>query len=143
MSRDGRPPLRVRRDSKPAAGFGAVRSTFERVVSQMGVSRGLRTLRRLNQEDGFDCPGCAWPDPAHRSHAEFCENGAKAVAHEATTRRLTPEFFTAWSIPRLLTQSDHWLEAQGRLTQPMLKRSGSDGYEPIAWEDAFPNTPIT
>ncbi len=137
MSRDGRPPLRVRRDSKPAAGFGAVRSTFERVVSQMGVSRGLRTLRRLNQEDGFDCPGCAWPDPAHRSHAEFCENGAKAVAHEATTRRLTPEFFTAWSIPRLLTQSDHWLEAQGRLTQPMIKRSGRDGYEPIAWEDAF------
>ncbi len=103
----------------------------------MGVGRSLRVLSQVNQPRGFDCPGCAWPDPDNRHHVEFCENGAKAVAHEATTRRLTREFFERWSIPELLEQPDHVLEGEGRLTEPMRKPAGGDHYEPISWETAF------
>ncbi len=104
----------------------------------MGVVRGTRTLLKLNQMGGFDCPGCAWPEPDdERSHAEFCENGAKHVADEATTKRVTPEFFKQWSVADLSHQSDHWLGRQGRITQPMVLRSGSTHYEPIDWHDAF------
>jgi len=122
-----------------AAGFGAIASTVKHVMHETGVLRGASTLLKVNQAGGFDCPGCAWPEPdvGHRSSAEFCENGAKAVAAEATTRRVTPEFFKAWSVPRLLEQSDYWLESQGRLTQPMLLREGSSHYEPVSWDDAF------
>ncbi len=101
------------------------------------MARSLRVLSQVNQPRGFDCPGCAWPDPDNRHHVEFCENGAKAVAHEATTRRITREFFRRWSIPELLEQSDHVLEAEGRLTEPVRKPAGSDHYEPISWENAF------
>ena len=129
----------VRPYHHPAAGFGAIASTIKHVVHEMGVIRGTSTLLHINQTSGFDCPGCAWPEPGagHRSHAEFCENGAKAVAAEATTRRVTPAFFRDWPVSRLREQSDHWLEAQGRLTHPMLLREGSDHYEPISWDDAF------
>ena len=122
-----------------AAGFGAIASTLKHAVHEMGMLRGASTLMKVNQIHGFDCPGCAWPEPdaAHRSHAEFCENGAKAVAAEATTRRVTPEFFREWPVSKLLSQSDHWLEAQGRLTGPMVLNEGSDHYEPISWDDAF------
>lgn len=98
---------------------------------------GLRALRLINQEEGFDCPGCAWPDPAHRHVAEFCENGAKAVAAESTAKRAGPEFFAAHTVADLLERSDHWLEQQGRLTHPMIRRAGSDRYEPIGWDEAF------
>jgi molybdopterin-dependent oxidoreductase alpha subunit len=129
----------VRPYHHPAAGFGAIASTVKHIVHEMGVLRGVSTLLKVNQAHGFDCPGCAWPEPdvGHRSHAEFCENGAKAVAAEATTRRVTPDFFREWSVPRLLEQSDHWLEAQGRLTRPMLLPAGATHYEPVSWEDAF------
>ena len=129
----------VRPYHHPAAGFGAIVSTVKHAVGEMGVLRGVSMLLKVNQANGFDCPGCAWPDPGagHGSHAEFCENGAKAVAAEATTRRVTPAFFREWSVSRLLGQSDHWLEAQGRLTTPMHLAPGSDHYEPIAWADAF------
>jgi molybdopterin-dependent oxidoreductase alpha subunit len=129
----------VRPYHHPAAGFGALTSTLRHVVHETGLIRGASTLLKLNQVNGFDCPGCAWPEPGagHRSHAEFCENGAKAVAAEATTRRVTADFFREWSIPRLLEQSDYWLEGQGRLTEPMILREGSDHYEPISWDDAF------
>ena len=123
----------------PAAGFGAIKSTMNHAVHEMGIVRGALTLLKINQVGGFDCPGCAWPEPGagHRSHAEFCENGAKAVAAEATTRRVTPEFFRQWPVSRLLEQSDHWLESQGRLTHPMHLPEGADHYEPISWDDAF------
>ena len=123
----------------PAAGFGAIASTIKHVVHEMGVLRGASTLLKINQANGFDCPGCAWPEPGveHRSHAEFCENGAKATAAEATTRRVTPDFFRKWSVPSLLEQSDRWLESQGRLTRPMVLPEGAAHYEPISWEDAF------
>src|SRR5690606_21975917 len=99
-----------------------------------------RLLARVNQTDGFDCPGCAWPDPEPeqgRSVAEFCENGAKAIAEEGTSRRITPAFFSARSVEELSRESDHWLGSQGRLTHPMLLRRGSSHYEPIGWDDAI------
>lgn len=100
--------------------------------------RGTRTLRQVNQAGGFDCPGCAWPEPdRERSHAEFCENGVKHVADEATTKRLTPEFFQRWSVADLSQQSDYWLGQQGRLTEPMVRRRHATHYQPISWDEAF------
>ena len=104
----------------------------------MGVRRSFQTLLKINQKDGFDCPSCAWPDPDGDSKmAEFCENGAKAVASEATTKRFTPEHFADLSISHMLKQSDYWLEQQGRITHPMHRKKGSDHYEPISWDAAF------
>ena len=93
---------------------------------------------KLNQKDGIDCPGCAWPEPdGERSHFEFCEEGAKHVADEATTKRVTPEFFAKWSVADLAEQSDLWLNQQGRITHPMVLARRRDHYEPIDWPDAF------
>src|SRR5687768_9680465 len=95
-------------------------------------------MLKVNQVGGIDCPGCAWPEPdQHRSHFEFCENGAKHVADEATTKRVTPEFFQQWSVADLSQQSDQWLNAQGRITHPMLLHRGATHYEPLNWDDAF------
>ena len=124
--------------SKAAGGLPSILATAKTVWAEMGVVRGVRTLWKVNQKEGFDCPGCAWPEPdAERSHAEFCENGAKHVADEATTKRLTPEFFRKWSVTDLSLQSDHWLNKQGRLTHPMILRAGATHYEAISWQDAF------
>jgi molybdopterin-dependent oxidoreductase alpha subunit len=121
-----------------AAGFASLYETARHGFGQMGVGRTLRTLTKLNQKDGFDCPSCAWPDPdGHRKMAEFCENGAKAVASEATTRRADPEFFARHSISEMLGQSDYWHDQQGRITHPMVRNPGADHYEPISWEAAF------
>src|SRR4029453_5062947 len=90
------------------------------------------------QKDGFDCPGCAWPDSdGERSHAEFCENGAKHVADKTTTKRVTPKFFVEWTVADLSQQSDYWLGKQGRITHPMVLRRGGKNYEAISWDDAF------
>ena len=107
------------------------------VLGAMGPLRGARTLSRVNQKEGFDCPGCAWPEADHRHVAEFCENGVKAVAEEATKSLLTREFFERHDIDQLAERSDYWLGTQGRVTEPMVKRSGSNRYEPISWDDAF------
>ncbi|MBX3203469.1 MAG: FdhF/YdeP family oxidoreductase [Labilithrix sp.] len=121
-----------------AGGAGAVYQTTRQVTHHLGLVRGARTLLLTNQIEGFDCPGCAWPEPQeHRSSFEFCENGAKAVASEATTRRVTPAFFAEWSVEDLAKQSDFWLNEQGRLTHPMVLRPGATHYEPIAWDEAF------
>ncbi len=121
-----------------AGGVPAILSTMKFAWGEMGVGRSLRTLAHINQPDGFDCPGCAWPEPdSARPHVEFCENGAKHVADEATTKRVTPAFFRTYSVPQLAAQPDLWLNQQGRLTQPMLRRRGSDHYEPVDWADAF------
>ena len=106
-------------------------------TAQMGVKRTVLTLTQVNQKEGFDCPGCAWPDPSHRHVAEFCENGAKAVAEEATLRRVTRDFFAEHAVADLATRSDHWLGQQGRLTEPMLLVEGGTHYEPISWDAAF------
>ena len=103
----------------------------------MGPVRSAQALARVNQKEGFDCPGCAWPEADHRHVAEFCENGVKAVAEEATKSRLTRAFFERHSIAELADQSDHWLGTRGRLTEPLVKRAGSGHYEPISWDDAF------
>nr|WP_018636376.1 FdhF/YdeP family oxidoreductase [Parafrankia elaeagni] len=105
----------------------------------MGVRRSVTTLRLVNQEHGFDCPGCAWPDPGpgERSKAEFCENGAKAVAEEATLRRVTPDFFAAHSLADLAGRSGYWLGSQGRVTEPMHLPPGADHYVPVSWSEAF------
>lgn len=124
-------------DAKPAGGLEAIVGTALRATREMGLSRSLRTLALVNQSRGFDCPGCAWPDPEQRHAVEFCENGAKAVAHEATTRRLGRGFFERWSIGELLEQSDHVLEQQGRLTEPLYRPPDAEHYRPIAWDEAL------
>jgi molybdopterin-dependent oxidoreductase alpha subunit len=123
--------------SQAAGGVPAVTSTMKHAARKMGVFRGMKTLMQMNQKEGFDCPGCAWPDPGNRAMVEFCENGAKAVADEADIRRVTPDFFESNSIPELLEKSGRWLNDQGRLTWPMMRREGSDHYEAISWEEAF------
>ncbi|MCZ4550282.1 FdhF/YdeP family oxidoreductase [Gordonia rubripertincta] len=121
-----------------AAGVPAVAVALARSVRQMGATRTARTLTALNQREGFDCPGCAWPEtPGHRKHAEFCENGAKAVAEEATTRTVGPDFFAAHSISDLRERSEYWLSQQGRITHPMVLTEGDDHYRPIRWDQAF------
>ncbi|MBT0568312.1 FdhF/YdeP family oxidoreductase [Williamsia sp. CHRR-6] len=121
-----------------AAGVPAVLVSMQRGFTQMGPMRTAKTLLALNQRDGFDCPGCAWPEkPGGRKHAEFCENGAKAVAEEATKRTVTPEFFAANSVESLRHQSEYWLSQQGRLTHPMVLRPGDTHYQPIEWDAAY------
>jgi molybdopterin-dependent oxidoreductase alpha subunit len=131
--------LTVAESEDHAAGVKAVAVSMRRSLHHMGPTRTLRTLVKLNQPDGFDCMSCAWPDPdpEHRHKAEFCENGAKAVAEEATTARATPAFFAEHSIADLNGRSEHWLGQQGRITHPMAKRSGATHYEPIDWDAAF------
>ncbi|HEX9337401.1 MAG TPA: molybdopterin-dependent oxidoreductase, partial [Pseudonocardiaceae bacterium] len=130
--------LKVSEPKTWSAGVTGVVVAAQRGLAQMGAARSVRTLRLLNQRDGFDCPGCAWPDPqGHRKMAEFCENGAKAVAEEATVRRVGPEFFAAHPIAELSERTDYWLGQQGRLTEPVVLRPGATHYEPIAWTDAF------
>jgi len=121
-----------------AGGVPAVVASMKHAYAEMGAERSVQMLRLLNQKNGFDCPGCAWPDPnGHRSPTEFCENGAKAVAEEATTKHVLPEFFAQWSLSQLSEQSDMWLGKQGRLTHPMVLRAGREHYEPIEWDEAF------
>jgi len=124
--------------SKVSGGIPAVLSAAKYTFGEMGVVRGTRTLLQLNQKQGIDCPGCAWPEPdGERSHFEFCEEGAKHVADEATTKRVTPEFFRKVSVTELSLQSDQWLNQQGRITHPMFLGEGADRYEAINWTDAF------
>ncbi|MFG2719489.1 FdhF/YdeP family oxidoreductase [Streptomyces sp. NPDC048416] len=120
-----------------AAGLPAIGHTLLMAQQQMGVRRTAQTLLKVNQKDGFDCPGCAWPEGDKRHTAEFCENGAKAVAEEATLRRVTPDFFAAHPLSDLATRSGYWLGQQGRITQPMYLPEGADRYEAVAWERAF------
>ncbi len=122
-----------------AAGPTAVGVSLKRAVEEMGVRRAAQTLLKLNQADGFDCQGCAWPDPSpeHRHTAEFCENGVKAVSEEATRRRAGREFFAAHPIEELHDRTDYWLGQQGRITEPMVLRPGASHYEPISWDEAF------
>ena len=120
-----------------AGGWGALGSVARALQGQMAVGRESAALRRVNQPAGFDCPGCAWPDPKHTSSFEFCENGAKAVAWEATGKRATPEFFSENTLSQLWEWSDHALEGEGRLTHPMAYDAASDRYLPVSWEQAF------
>lgn len=129
--------LHTKKPPEEAAGIGAAIASLE-MARPMGLVRGARTLLKVNQIGGFDCPGCAWPEPEReRSTFEFCENGVKHVADEATRLRCDREFFARHTMKELAEQCDEWLNAQGRLTEPMLLRKGGDRYEPISWDDAF------
>jgi len=131
-------PSKTGKRDLSAAGLTSIWETVHRGARDMGVKRSLRTLLKLNQKDGFDCPSCAWPDPDDdRKTAEFCENGVKAVASEAMRARITPAFFAEHTIADLLHRSDLWMDQQGRLTEPMVRRRGADRYEPISWPDAL------
>ncbi|MBK8810982.1 MAG: FdhF/YdeP family oxidoreductase [Acidobacteria bacterium] len=130
--------LKVGEAKKTAAGISAVVNATRVVLRQTGLIRGSKLLRALNQKGGIDCNSCAWADPeGERTHAEFCENGAKAIADEATTKRVTPEFFAKYSVEDLAGMPDQWLNAQGRITEPMILDAGASHYKPISWEEAL------
>lgn len=121
----------------PAGGWGALKATATAVREQMETIKAPLTLLRTNQPDGFDCPGCAWPDKEHRSTFQFCENGAKAVTWEATSKRVRPDFFESHTVTSLLEYSDYELEDLGRLTHPLAYDKETDTFRAIEWQDAF------
>ncbi|MFD6894637.1 FdhF/YdeP family oxidoreductase [Rhodococcus sp. NPDC060086] len=131
--------LTVGEQKEWAAGVRGVAVALKRSYEHMGLVRSAETLRELNQAEGFDCMSCAWPDPdpGHRKIAEFCENGAKAVAEEATRDRADPDFFARYSIADLASHSEMWLGQQGRITHPMVKHPGATHYTPITWDSAY------
>ncbi len=121
----------------PAAGWGALKAVAVNLIKEKVTGGNYRTLLRQNQPDGFDCPGCAWPDRQHASTFEFCENGVKAVAAEATSKRATPAFFARHTVTELMGRSEYELEQEGRLTDPLAYDAATDRYVPIAWEAAY------
>ncbi|NUA31111.1 FdhF/YdeP family oxidoreductase [Cupriavidus basilensis] len=127
----------IREYDGPAGGWGALRATAQAIRLQMETIKAPITLLRTNQPDGFDCPGCAWPDKEHRSNFQFCENGAKAVTWEATTKRVRPEFFASNTVSSLLQRSDFELEDMGRLTHPLVYDRATDTFRAVEWEEAF------
>ncbi|MGA0559607.1 FdhF/YdeP family oxidoreductase [Larkinella sp. VNQ87] len=132
--------LKITKPTETAAGLTAVTVSFQHVFRHTDLVRGWKALYHLNQKDGYDCPSCAWPDPDHdrSTIAEYCENGAKAVAEEVMTKHTaSPVLFQRYSVAELLQKDDFWLGQQGRLTQPLVIRKGQTHYEPIGWEDAF------
>lgn len=134
---EDKPPV-TGNTSSSAAGAPAIISTIKHGISRSGISKSINSFSKVNKFGGFDCPGCAWPDPDdHRTIAEFCENGAKAVADEATKKKITSEFFKNNSIYALSQKSDEWLNAQGRLTSPMMLDEDSENYTTISWQNAF------
>jgi molybdopterin-dependent oxidoreductase alpha subunit len=131
-------PARVKKQKTSAAGWPAVWTAVLHIARTWAPYRGVKGLLGMNQKRGYDCPGCAWPDPDGNRHiAEFCENGAKAVAEEATSKRATPEVFGAWSLAQLSELSDYKLGQLGRFTEPMILREKTTRYERISWEKAF------
>jgi len=130
--------LKVGKPKSWAAGNPAVISSMKHIMSTAGPVRGTKAMLELNQFEGFDCPSCAWPDPDdHRAPTEFCENGAKAIASETTSKRIDDAFFRKYSVEDLLKKSDYWHDQQGRLTRPMVRLNGASHYEPISWDDVF------
>jgi len=121
----------------PAGGWGAAAATAKVLLEQSVVTKGSRALLAMNQPGGFKCPSCAFPDADCKKTLEFCENGAKALAHEATKFRVTREFFARHTVAELMEKSDYWLEMQGRLTEPMRYDAASDTYVPCSWDEAF------
>ena len=139
---NAQPPVRKEKMLRTAAstsagGVKAVVEALRHGMLEMGPIRTGQTLLKVNQTEGFDCPGCAWPDPKHRSQFEFCENGAKAVAEEATLKRAGPKFFKKHSVAELGQWTDYELGHAGRLTQPMVLEPGATHYTTIGWEEAF------
>ncbi|NWL10760.1 hypothetical protein DM793_05525 [Paenarthrobacter nitroguajacolicus] len=122
---------------RSAAGLPSLSETLPHAMADMGPSRAWKTLRAVNQKDGFDCMSCAWPDPPERKAAEFCENGAKAIGWEAEPLRIPTQFWADNTLSALESKSEYWLGQQGRLVEPVYKAAGSDHYEPVSWDRAF------
>lgn len=137
LTGEGSPPPSQSQPQKVAAGVTAVLNSFAFMAREPGLVRGSRGMLRLNQKHGVDCPSCAWPDPEHRSLFEFCENGAKALADETTTKRVEPSLFAQHSVEELSRLSDFKLNNLGRVSCPMYLPKGAKHYQPIAWNDAF------
>ncbi|NME67849.1 FdhF/YdeP family oxidoreductase [Flammeovirga aprica] len=130
--------LKLTAPSQYAAGVPAVKIALEHAMKEMGLAKSIATLSKLNQKEGIDCPGCAWPDPDKRSNlGEFCENGVKAIAEEATNKRVTPAFFEQYSVKEMSEWSDFKIGKSGRITHPMVLRKGTSHYVPIEWDEAF------
>ncbi|MGD9590242.1 MAG: FdhF/YdeP family oxidoreductase [Pyrinomonadaceae bacterium] len=129
--------LKVSEPPKVSAGIHAVTNALRHLYGKMGPIRATRGMLKLNQKGGIDCQSCAWPDPEHRTINEFCENGAKALADEATKKKIGREFFASHSVAELAAESDFWINQQGRLTEPMILREGGTHYEPIGWDEAI------
>jgi len=130
--------IKLKNPATYAAGITAVKVALQHTFKEMGVVKSFTTLSHMNQNDGFDCPGCAWPDPEKPSKlGEYCENGAKALAEEATNKRVTEDFFSKYSVEELSTWTDYEIGKSGRLTSPMILKPNSVHYEPISWDDAY------
>ena len=129
--------LKIGSKKSIAAGIPAATSSMIHGIKKMGITKTIKTLTTVNQPTGFDCPGCAWPDPKHATTFEFCENGAKAVADEAMKGNVNPDFFSKYTVQELSQKSDYWLNNQGRITDPMILRKGENRYKPISWSNAF------
>jgi molybdopterin-dependent oxidoreductase alpha subunit len=131
--------IKITKIPHSAVGIQAITSALTHIKDEVGIVKGIHLLKNINQKDGFDCPGCAWPDPdAKRAFlAEYCENGAKAVAEEATKNKVSPLFFATHSVAALSKLSDYEIGKSGRITQPMYLQEGKDHYEEISWEAAF------
>ena len=123
--------LKISSKKSIAAGIPAATSSMVHGIKKMGITKTVKTLTTVNQAEGFDCPGCAWPDPKHSTAFEFCENGAKAVADEAMKGSVNPKFFSKYTVQELSQKSDYWLNKQGRITDPVVLRKGKNKYEPI------------
>ena len=129
--------LKIKKPKSIAAGIPAATSSMFHGIKKMGITKTVKTLTTVNQPEGFDCPGCAWPDPEHSTTFEFCENGAKAVADEAMKGNVNPEFFSKYTVQELSEKSDYWLNNQGRITHPMILKPGQDKYQKISWNEAI------
>ncbi|PYL96138.1 MAG: hypothetical protein DMF18_06825 [Verrucomicrobia bacterium] len=133
-----RAQVKLRAPDRVAAGMHALAESLKFTARETGFARAISDWLKINKKDGFDCQSCAWPNPDRDRHVfEFCENGVKALTSEATKKQIGPEFFRKHSIADLQEQTDHWLELQGRLVHPMVKREGASHYQPIDWNDAF------
>ncbi|WP_194792198.1 FdhF/YdeP family oxidoreductase [Pseudomonas sp. UFMG81] len=127
----------IRSYNGPAAGWGALMGVTKAWLGSENAVKNVRAMLKTNQNNGFDCPGCAWGESPENGMVKFCENGAKAVNWEATGRSVDPDFFAKYSVSALLEQSDYWLEYQGRLTHPMRYDASTDHYVEISWDEAF------
>ncbi len=134
---EGLGDLEVGEIKRIASGLPAITDTIQNTFREMGAARAMSTLLKLNQKGGIDCQSCAWADPDERTIAEFCENGAKALADEGTTKTIGAEFFRQYNVAELNEKSDQWLNAQGRITEPLIRRENSEHYEPISWDEIF------
>ena len=131
--------IKLTKIPKSAVGVKAIKSALTHISDEVGLNKGIGLLAKLNQKEGFDCPGCAWPDPDEKRAflAEYCENGAKAVAEEATKNRVSPMFFATHSVQELSEWSDYEIGKSGRITHPMILKEGATHYEEISWDNAF------